>query len=440
MIKEKFKETNIGFIPENWETIPLTDLIVHYVDNRGKTVPVTESGIPLIATNCIKENGLYPKYERLRYVSKETYKTWFRDHPKPNDIIIVNKGTPGLVCLVPNPVDFCIAQDMIAIRADKNKVDFKYLFAYMRTENFKYQVQNLNVGTTIPHLKKTVFSNLIIPLPPVEEQIFIGEFYYELSKKIELNQKMNQTLEEIGQAIFKHWFVHFEFPNEEGKPYKSSGGEMVDSELGEIPKGWEVKKFEDCLKLIIDHRGKTPLKLGSNWSESGFRALSAKNIKNGQIVNEDSIKFVDEELYSKWMKNEIEPEDILLTSEAPLGELVSWDYAEKIVLSQRLFGIRADKKIVYPKYLYCFMTSDLFKYELTSRATGSTVQGIRQSELLKTNVIIPTLELTREFQSIVEFKFRKIALNNEETRNLSQLRDFLLPRLISGKIRVLQGK
>lgn len=248
---------------------------------------------------------------------------------------------------------------------------------------------------------------------------------------------MNQTLEKIGQAIFKHWFIDFEFPDEDGKPYKSSGGELVDSELGEVPSCFKIMKFKDCVDLIIDYRGKTPIKLGSEWSNSGYMALSAKNIKNGQIVNEESIKFVDEELYFKWMKNEIEREDILLTSEAPLGEMVSWDYNEKIVLSQRLFGIRANKKIIYPKYLYCFMNSHIYKHELKSRATGSTVQGIRQAELLKTNVIVPPVELTSKFQNMTENLFRKIALNKKESKNLSQIRDSLLPKLMSGKIRLI---
>ncbi len=122
---------------KNCEHVPLTELLISIVDNRGKSAPTAEKGIPLIATNCIKNDELYPVFEKVRYVSKETYDTWFRAHPKPGDIIFVNKGTPGRVCLVPNPVDFCIAQDMMAFRVNSEKVYNKYLFAVLRSSQFQ---------------------------------------------------------------------------------------------------------------------------------------------------------------------------------------------------------------------------------------------------------------------------------------------------------------
>ena len=98
---------------------PLGDLLEAIVDNRGKTVPASDKGIPLIATNCIKETSLYPTFENIRYVSEETHRTWFRAHLRPDDILFVNKGTPGRVCMVPDPVSFCAAQDMIGLRVDQ---------------------------------------------------------------------------------------------------------------------------------------------------------------------------------------------------------------------------------------------------------------------------------------------------------------------------------
>jgi type I restriction enzyme S subunit len=237
----EWKETDIGTIPFDWDILPLTKLIEFTVDNRGKTVPIVdeETNYALIATNCIKESALFPVKENLRFLTEETYQNWFRSHPLPGDIIIVNKGTPGLVCMTPDPVDFCIAQDMIALRVNE-KVYNNYLFAYMRTEFFKYQVRSLNVGTTIPHLKKTNFKELKILIPPLREQKMIGDLYYRLSYKIENLRRQNETLEAIAQTLFKHWFVDFEFPNADGKPYKSSGGEMERSELGEIPADWRI--------------------------------------------------------------------------------------------------------------------------------------------------------------------------------------------------------
>ena len=145
-----------------------------------------------------------------------------------------------------------------------------------------------------------------------------------------------------------------------------------------------MRELQEFISLIIDYRGKTPLKLGLKWSDSGYRALSAKNIKTGRIVNEDSIYYGDETLYRLWMKDEVKKGDILITSEAPFGEVYFWDSDEKIILSQRLFCIRA--KNIVPKYLYYAMTSSKFQAELTSRATGTTVTGLRQPELLKCKI------------------------------------------------------
>src|SRR5438105_2254376 len=100
----------------NRSYVSFTKLISAIVDNRGRTCPTAAAGTPLIATNCVKNDGLYPVYEKVRYVDDGTYAAWFRAHPEPGDILFVCKGSPGNVAMVPDPVDFCIAQDMVAVR------------------------------------------------------------------------------------------------------------------------------------------------------------------------------------------------------------------------------------------------------------------------------------------------------------------------------------
>ena len=178
----------------DYDTKPLTDLLEAIVDNRGKTVPTTETGRILIATNCVTNNTLFPVYEKVRFISDETYETWFRAHPISGDIIFVNKGTPGKVCMVPDPIEFCIAQDMIALRANDKKIYNKYLFAVLRSERIQKQIYNTNVGDVIPHFKKQFLDQLLIPIPPREIQEFIGNLYYQLSYKIELNKQINDNL------------------------------------------------------------------------------------------------------------------------------------------------------------------------------------------------------------------------------------------------------
>ena len=194
--------------------VPLPELLDFIVDNRGKTVPTVNQNeacnVVLIATNCIRNENLYPVYEKIRFISEDTYKTWFRSHPIPGDIIFVNKGTPGRVCLCPDIIDFCIAQDMMAFRVDSNKLYNEYLLAVLRSRVMQEQIRITSVGDTIPHFKKEFLKDLYIPVPPMEIQRIIGDYYYNLSQKIELNKKINENLEQQAQAIFKSWFVDFE--------------------------------------------------------------------------------------------------------------------------------------------------------------------------------------------------------------------------------------
>ena len=185
---------------------------------------------------------------------------------------------------------------------------------------------------------------------------------------------------------------------------------------------WEKTSLANLIQKVIDYRGKTPLKLGGDWEENnvGYRALSAKNIKTGHIVSPETIRYVNQALYDKWMKDEILRGDILITSEAPFGEVYQWNSDEKIVLSQRLFAIRANNRI-HAHYLYYYLTTHKFQQEMRARATGTTVIGLRQPELLKCIVYYP-LDKTAQAQiaSILQCIDRKIEINTSTNRNLEQ--------------------
>ncbi len=182
---------------------------------------------------------------------------------------------------------------------------------------------------------------------------------------------------------------------------------------------WKEYTVADIVSTVIDYRGKTPKKLGGDWSDSGYRALSAKNIKTGKIVQPDSIRCVSEDMYKAWMKEEIQREDIFITSEAPFGQIYFWDSDEKIVLSQRLFAIRVNGQF-YPKYIYFYMTSSFFQAELDGRATGTTVVGLRQPELLKCKVLAPSYEEQRVIAETLWCLEQKINHNEEINNNLEQ--------------------
>lgn len=428
-------------------TIPLSETTKFIVDNRGKTAPTANTGIKLIATNCINNDHLYPQYINVRRVSKETYDTWFRAHPEPGDIILTNKGSQnGAICLVPDPVDFVIAQDMVALRANEEVIDPLFLFAALRSPMTQWQIKNLDVSGVIPHFKKTDFDKLQLPYPDMATQRAIGRIYFDFCAKMELNRRLNRSLEELAQAVFRSWFVDFD-----PVTAKASGRPPVgldpatadlfpdhfqDSELGEIPKGWRVATIDDCTSLIIDYRGKTPKKLGADWSASGIPAISAKNIKTGRLVRSDDMNFVDRDLYERWMKDKLAIGDILLTSEAPLGEMYFLGRNANYCLSQRVFGLRSNPLVCNPIYLYHWLLTQSARDQLESRGTGTTVIGIRQAELRKVSVLVPPRAIQTAVCPSLRTMMDQVQANQEQNERLAAARDALLPPLLSGELRV----
>ena len=182
---------------------------------------------------------------------------------------------------------------------------------------------------------------------------------------------------------------------------------------------WKEFTLGDITDLVIDYRGKTPKKLGGDWSKSGYRALSAKNIKTGRIVQPDTIRYVDEEMYQKWMKDEVKRGDILITSEAPFGQIFFWDSDEKIVLSQRLFCVRI-KSEYDPRFIYYYMITPEFQGELDGRATGTTVVGLRQPELMKCKIRCPEIQNQKAIAEILSSIDAKILANDKINDNLQQ--------------------
>lgn len=163
---------------------------------------------------------------------------------QPKDIIISARGTVGELGVIKKPMAF--NQSCYGLRA-KEGYDADYLYYLLK--NCIKVLQNNTHGSVFSTITKDTFNQISVNIPPLQEQKAIANILSSLDEKIELNNQMNKTLEEMSQALFKRWFVDFEFPNEDGEPYKSSGGEMVDSELGMIPKGWVVSTLGNIINI-----------------------------------------------------------------------------------------------------------------------------------------------------------------------------------------------
>ena len=191
--------------------------------------------------------------------------------------------------------------------------------------------------------------------------------------------------------------------------------------IEQLPKDWVIRTLNDVVIDIIDYRGKTPKKLGGSWTTSGIIALSAKNVKQGQLVKLEKAKFVSNELYKKWMKSEVMKGDILMTSEAPLGETYFIAEKRKICLSQRLFCVRANPNIIQPRFLFYLFNSPSVRKQIDLRATGTTVLGIRQPDLRQVPISIPPLPTQRKIAAVLSAYDDLIENNTRRIKILEEM-------------------
>ena len=257
-----------------------------------------------------------------------------------------------------------------------------------------------------------------LPVPDIEKQRKIVKAYKTITDRIALKQKINDNLRASASIMFFNKIR-----------YVQCSECCQETEIGTYPIDWTLFTLGDVLDTIIDRRGLTPTKLGSEWSNEGIIALSAKSVKNHELVNLDIANHVDNDLYNRWMPQKLQSQDILMTSEAPLGEFYYLADFSTYCLSQRLFAMRANKTIIEPTVLYFQLTDSIGKHQIDIRKTGTTVTGIRQSELIQVPIIVPPMNIQKEFARFCNPIMITIEKNADEIRQLFKLQEMLLSRL-----------
>ncbi|MDX4945937.1 restriction endonuclease subunit S [Providencia manganoxydans] len=465
-----------------WKTIQLKDVLELVIDHRGKTPKKMgfedfhSSGYPVLSAKHVKTDGL-ANLDLLRFANEDMYKKWMKDEVKDGDIILTSEAPLGELFYISNNEKYLLSQRVFGLRPNKELINPLYLFSWLASRKGQNALKEKSTGSTVQGIKQSELLTIKIDLPPRDIQNFIAKNSIYLADKIINNKKINQTLEQIAQALFKSWFVDFDpvkakiavlekggsqeeatlaamsiisgkntdslviFKREQPDQYaelKATAelfpAAMQESELGEIPDGWGIGTIDSHTEMIIDHRGKTPKKLDSDWTESGYPAISAKNIKSKKIVRRDTIRFVDETTYKAWMKVPLIEGDIIMTSEAPMGELYFFDGSEKFCLSQRLFGIRAKKTVCNAEFLFHWLQTPKAKADMEGRASGTTALGIKQAELRKVKVLSPPKILIDKYSFLAKSSIYMTSKNNIQNEILIALRDTLLPKLLSGEI------
>jgi type I restriction enzyme S subunit len=411
------------------EEVPFSSLLSAVVDNRGRTCPTAAVGIPLIATNCVRNDLLYPTYEKVRFISKEIYVSWFRGHPKPGDILFVNKATPGRVCLAPDPIDFCIAQDMVAVRADPDKVYPRYLFAVLRSPLAQERIGQMHVGSLIPHFKKGDFDKLLLPVPGRAVQEFVGDTYFDLSAKIELNRRRNQTLEAMARALFKDWFVDFgpvraKMGNRE--PYLPADlWQLFPDRLADEgkPEGWDERPLDEIADFL---NGLALQKFPATDPDNSLPVIKIAELRSGISVNSDR---ASREVPAKYV---IKDGDLLFSWS---GSLLAkfWTEGEG-ALNQHLFKVTSENYPIW--FVSHWVHHHLEEFQAIAASKATTMGHIQRGHLKAAMTRCPPRDVLERLGVVMSPLVEQSIHNELESRTLAQLRDTLLPKLISGELRI----
>lgn len=304
---------------------------------------------------------------------------------------------------------------------DENELLPEYLMLWFSRPEFDRYARFKSHGSVREIMDWDEMCKVELPVPSIEKQRSIVKAYNTITDRIELKRKINDNLRATAETEF---FRLIRYPQIQEVPSQ-------DTEIGAYPSDWILTTLGQVLSTIIDRRGLTPTKLGGEWSPDGIIAISAKSVKNHELINLDIANRVDRELYERWMPQKLQPHDILMTSEAPLGEFYFIADFSEYCLSQRLFAMRANTEIVEPTVLYFQLTDSIGKHQIDIRKTGTTVTGIRQSELVQVPVILPPKQVQQSFARFCNPIMLSIERNSAEIRALSKVKTMILAQLSS---------
>ena len=356
-----------------------------------------------------------------------------------NSILLTSRAPIGYLAISNNEI--CTNQGFKSLIVNPKIADYNFVY-YLLLGNIDL-LKSYGTGTTFAEISGNVVKNIEFEIPPLPTQKAIAEILSSLDDKIELNNQINQNLEALAQVLFKQWFVDFEFPNENGEPYKSSGGEMVDSELGEIPKGWRVGLLEEVIEFSNGYSFKSSELLDDDLGNC-YHVFKMGHIKKGGGLNSEGTKsYFEIDKASKLKKYVLKIGDLLMCmtdmkgNVALLGHTALMNENDKYIVNQRVGLLRPRNSIGidYP-YLYILTNSTSFIEELRSRANSGVQVNLSTSEIKNTKIIIPDIQVNKTFDQVIKPFFMKLFDSQKENQNLKNLRDTLLPKLISGELEI----
>ncbi len=420
--------------PSSWEMMRLEDCMAAIIDYRGKTPTKVNFGIPLITAKIIKDGRIGAVEE---YIAGEDYDIWMsRGFPKSGDIVMTTEGPLGEIAQL-NGTKVALGQRVITLRGHPNLLDNTFLKFQMMSSYIQDQLFARSTGTTVQGIRQSELRKINLIIPSLAEQQGIASILGALNDKIEQNRQMNETLEGIARALFKSWFVDFDpvRAKVEGRqPYGIDAEvaelfpvEFEDSTLGKIPKGWKVKGLPEILEVnptrFLRNGQVAPYLEMSNMPNTSARALSWED-----RAFSSGVKFINGDTLVARITPCLENGKTAFV-DFLTDEEVGWGSTEYIILRSR--------SPLPMEYSYFLARSENFRaYAIRNMVGTSGRQRVPSGCFNSYLTIEPPQKCAKIFGDVAQSMIKAMKQKDEETKTLSILRDTLLPKLLSGAIRV----
>lgn len=405
-LREHIDTKGISIYRKGWRECKLGDLLNKVIDNRGKNPPYTEAGYEVIETSCISGNNKFPDYSLVkRYVDEYTYKTWFRGHPEKGDILIITVGNGiGSVAIMNNNRGV-ITQNLIALHFLNNETESNFYYYFLNQESIQDFLRSMNIGSAQPSLKVPHLLGVEVPVPPLPEQKAIASVLSSLDDKIDLLHRQNKTLEAMAEILFKQWFVV------------------------EAREDWEEVKVGN---FVITNE-KT---INNIYSQHFIQYLDTSSLTDGKIESVQLLSLTEAPSRAKRL---VKHNDVLISTVRPNQKHfgIIKNPEPNLVVSTGFCVLHCHK--IDPHFIYILLTTDEMTEYLHSIAEGSTstYPSLKPSDIEKIEFSLPPQSKLDGFAKIASDNWNKIAINHNQIRTLEKLRDNLLPKLMSGEVRVV---
>ena len=400
---------------EEWKEYKLIDVLDALIDYRGKTPKKVEKGIPLITAKIVKNGRINTPNE---FLAEEDYDNWMvRGFPNAGDVVLTTEAPLGEVAQL-DERKVALAQRIVTLRGKKNILDNTYLKYYLLSIIGQSRLKARETGTTVTGIKQSELREVLVTCPPFKTQQIIAKILSSLDDKIEVNRRINEQLEELAQALFKSWFVDFE-------PFKD--GEFVESELGLIPEGCTTISLSKMANYL---NGLAMQKFRPLEGEDGLPVLKIKEL--GQEACNETSELCSPSLIDE--KYIVDDGDVIFSWSGTL--LVKIWCGGTCGLNQHLFKVTSE---IYPKwFVYLWTKFHLDRFIRIAKDKAVTMGHIKRGELDTSYAIVLNDDKMKELDAIMSPIIEQFINNNIEIRKLSNLRDTLLPKLMSGEIDVEQ--